>query len=89
LDNTVNNLKRRLEAPVHVKKSAGTNLVLNPRIFSFRVFTNENGVDVIVWCLVPGDRNAWADVGKKVESPSKGQVERNMTLSDCPAAIST
>jgi hypothetical protein len=70
------------------QKPAGTDLVLNTRIFSFRIFTNENGVDVIVRCLVPRDRNARANVGEKVESPSKSQIERNMTLSDFPATIS-
>ena len=80
--------RTNIRSTVHIKKPAGANLVLNARIFSFRIFTNENGINVVVWCLVPGNRNAWANVGEKVESPSKGQVERNMTLSDCLTTIS-
>ena len=58
--------------------------MLDTRILSFRVFTNQNGVDIIVRCLVPGDGNTWPNVGEKVESPPKGQVEGNVTLSDFP-----
>ena len=68
---------------VHVKESADTDLVLDARILSFRVFTNENGIDIIIWCLVSGNGNAWANVGEKIESPSEGQVEGNVTLSNC------
>lgn len=62
--------------------------MLDTRVFSFRVFTNENGVDIIVWRLVPGDGNARPNIGKKVKGPPEGQVEGNMSLSDCPTVIS-
>jgi hypothetical protein len=58
--------------------------MLNTRVLSFRVFTDENGVYIIIWCLVPGNGDAWPNVGKKVKSPSESQIEGNMTLSDCP-----
>jgi len=62
----------RVRNNVHVKELAGADLVLNTRILSFRVFTNENGVDVVIWRLVSGNGNAWPDVGEEVESPSEG-----------------
>ena len=61
--------------------------MLDTRVLSFRVFADENGVDIIIRCFVPGDGNTWPNVGEKVESPSEGQVEGNVTLSDCPARI--
>jgi hypothetical protein len=62
--------------------------VLDTRVLSFRVFTNENGVDIVVWCFVAGDGNAWPNVGEKVKGPSEGQVEGNVSLPNCFAAIS-
>ena len=67
-----------------IKKVVGADLMLNTRVLSFRVFTDENGIDIIIWCLVPRDGNAWPNVGEKVESPSEGQIEGNVTLSNCP-----
>ena len=62
--------------------------MLDTGVFSLRVFTDENGVDIIVWCLVAGDGNTWPNVGEKVERPSEGQVEGNVTLSNCPTTVS-
>jgi len=73
---------------VNVEKLTGTDLVLNARVLSFCVFTDENGVDIIIRCLISGNGDTWPDVGEKVESPSESQVERNVTLSDYPATIS-
>lgn len=50
----------------------GTDLVFNTRVLSFCVFTDENGVDIIVWRLVSGNGDTWPDVGEKVEGPSEG-----------------
>ena len=62
--------------------------MLDTRILSLRVFTNQNSVDIIVWRLVPRDGNAWPNVGEKVESSPKGQVEGNVALSDFPGILS-
>ena len=58
--------------------------MLDTRVFSLRVFTDKNGVYIIVWCLVPGNGDAWPNVGKKVKSSSESQVEGDVTLSNCP-----
>lgn len=56
--------------------------VLNTRILSLGVLTDQDGVDVVVWSLVTGNRAAWADVGKEVEGTAKSKVEGNVTLSN-------
>ena len=89
MDDTVNDLQMKVRDTVHVKRPADTDLVLDTGVLSFRVFTNEHGVDIIIWRLVTGDRNTWPNVGEKVESPSEGQVERNVALSNCPTAINS
>jgi hypothetical protein len=58
------------------------NLVLNARVLSLGVLTDENGVDVVVGGLEARDRTAGTDVGEEVESPTESQVERDVTLSD-------
>jgi hypothetical protein len=58
------------------------NLVLDAGVLSLGVLTDENGVDVVVGGLEARDRAARTDVGKEVESPTKSQVERDVTLSD-------
>lgn len=68
---------------MHTPKPVDTDLVLNARVLSLCVFADKNGVDVVIWRLVSWNGNAWPNVGKKVESPPEGQVERNVTLSDC------
>ena len=73
LDDAVNNLEHRQRCFTR-QKLADTDLVLNTGVLSFRVFTYENCVDIIVWRLVAGDGNTWSNVGEKVESPSEGQV---------------
>jgi len=88
LNDTVDDLQRRLGILYTSGEPTGTDLVLNARVLSFCVFADENGVDIIIWCLVSGDGYTWPDVGEKVESPSEGQIKGNVTLSDCPATIS-
>lgn len=57
-------------------------LMLNPRVFSFCVFTDKDGVDVVVWRLEASDRCTRANIGKKVECSPQGQVEGDVTLAD-------
>ena len=61
--------------PYTSEKLTSTDLVLDTRVLSFCVFTDENGVNIIIWCLISGNGDAWPDVGEKVESPSECQVE--------------
>jgi len=61
--------------------------VLNTRVLSLSVFTDEDGVDVIVSSLVSLDGNTRSDVGEKGECSSECQVERDVTLSDCDMSV--
>lgn len=57
-------------------------LVLNTRVFTLGIFSNQNTVDVLVWSLEAFNRLAWSNVGVETECPSQGQVERDVTFSD-------
>lgn len=56
--------------------------VLNARVFTLGVLTDQDGVNVVVGCLVAGDGSARADVGKEVEGSAEGQVEGDMALAN-------
>lgn len=56
--------------------------MLNTRVLSLGVFTNEDCVDIVVGSLIALDGDARADVREQLESSAKGQVERNMALSN-------
>jgi hypothetical protein len=44
--------------------AASIHLVLDTGVFTLGIFTNDNGVNVIVWCLETINGNTWSDVGK-------------------------
>ena len=54
--------------------------VFDPTVFSFSVFADKDGVDIVVGGLVAGDRHAGTDVGKKAECTAKSEVERDMAF---------
>ena len=56
--------------------------VLDARVFSFGVFTDQDSVDVVVGSFVAFERAARADVGEEVECSSKCEVEGDVTLSN-------
>ena len=56
--------------------------MLNARVLSFGVLTDENGVDIVVRGLEAGNRDAGADIGEKVEGPTESEVEGDMSLAD-------
>lgn len=58
------------------------NDVLDTRVLTLRVLTDEDSVDAVVGGLVTKDRLARTDVSEKIESSSKGQVEGNVTFTD-------
>lgn len=58
------------------------NDVLDTRVLTLGVLTDEDGVDIIVRGLVTYNRLTRTDVGKQVESSSESQVKRNMALSN-------
>ena len=59
-------------------------LVLDARVFSLRVFANKYRVDIIIWCLVPFDRDTRSNVCEQVEGSAQSQVQGNVSLSDFP-----
>ena len=63
----------------------GTHFVLNTRVLSLSVLTNENRVHVIVRRLVALDGHTRTDVGEEVECPTQCQVQRDVALADCTA----
>ena len=56
--------------------------VLDARVLALCVFTDEDGVDVVVGSLVAGNGLARAQVGKEVEGAAERQVERDVTLAN-------
>lgn len=56
--------------------------VLDSRVFTLGVLTNENSVDTVVGGLVAGNRPARSQVGEEVECSSQGEVEGNVALAD-------
>jgi hypothetical protein len=56
--------------------------VLNSRVFTFGVLTDQDSVDIVVGGLVACDRAAGAEVGEEVEGTTKGKVQRDVTLSN-------
>lgn len=63
--------------------------VLNARVFSLSVLSDQHGVDVVVGRLVAGDGSAWAHVGEEVEGSAECQVEGHVALADgcCERAL--
>ena len=49
-------------------------LVLNARVFTLRVFTDEHSVDVVVRRLETLDRYTRTNVGEKIERSAERQV---------------
>ena len=56
--------------------------MLNTRVFTLRIFTNQDGVDVVIRSLVALDGNTRANVGEEVEGASKSQIQGDMALTN-------
>lgn len=85
LDDTVNDLKKKsieLELSKFRRPTTSTYLVFDTTVFTLGVFSDQNGVDVVIGSLVTLDGNTRSNVGEQGECPSQGQVEGNVTLSD-------
>lgn len=57
-------------------------LVLDTRVFTLSIFTNEDSVNIVIRRLVALYRNARPDIGKQVERSTKCQIKGDVTLSD-------
>ena len=56
--------------------------MLDTRVLSFRVFTDQHRVHVVVRGFVSLDRHARSYVSEEVERSTEGQVEGDVALSD-------
>jgi hypothetical protein len=56
--------------------------MLDSTVLSLSVLTNEDSVDVVIWCLVSSNALAGTNVGEEVEGSAECQVERDVALAD-------
>lgn len=56
--------------------------MLNSRIFSLSVLSDQNRIDVIVRSFVAGNGAAGSDIGKEVKGSAEGQVQRYMAFTN-------
>ena len=56
--------------------------MLDTRVLSLGVLTDEDSVDIVVGGLVSFDRDTRADVGEEGEGASEGQVERDVAFAN-------
>ena len=56
--------------------------VLNARIFSFGVLSDQDCVNSIVWSLVSGNGAARSDVGEEVECTAESKIKRDVSLAN-------
>ena len=61
---------------------AGNNDVLDTGVLTLGVFSDQDGVDVVVWGLVADNGLAGSDVGEETERSSQGQVHGLVALTD-------
>jgi hypothetical protein len=57
-----------------------TDLMFNTGVLSFSIFTNQHSVDVVVRSLEALDGHAGPDIGEKIESTTKSEIERDVTF---------
>lgn len=51
------------------------NDVLNTGVFTLCVLADQDGINVVIWCLIASNRTAWSQVGKEVESTTQRKVK--------------
>lgn len=56
--------------------------VLDAGVLSLGIFTDQDGVDVVVGGLVAGNRPTRTNVGEEVEGTAESQVEGDVALTD-------
>jgi hypothetical protein len=56
--------------------------VLDTGVFALSVFSDEDGVDIIVGRFIALDGFAWTNVGEEVERSSKCEIEGDVALAD-------
>lgn len=58
------------------------NDVLDARVLSLCVFTDESSVNIVIRSLVASNGPTGTDVGEQVESSSQREIKRDVTLPD-------
>ena len=56
--------------------------MFDPTVFSFSIFADKDGVNIVIRGFVASDGHAGTDVGEEIECTAKSEVERDMTLSN-------
>lgn len=56
--------------------------MLDTRVLSLRVFADKYRIDIIIWSLVPFDRETRSNICKQVERSAQSQVQGDVALSD-------
>lgn len=56
--------------------------MLDTRVLSLSVFSDQNSVDIVVSSLVALDGDTWSNIGEEGECSTEGQVERDVSFSD-------
>ena len=54
--------------------------MLDPTVFSFGVFADKDGVDIVIGGFVASDRNAGTDICEEVECTAESKIERDMAF---------
>ena len=57
--------------------------MLNTRVLSLSVLTNEDGVDIVVGWLETLNGNTRTHIGEELEGPTKSKVQRHVSLANC------
>lgn len=68
--------------------NAVDNNVLNARVFTLGVLSNQDGVDIVVGGLEAGDGAARSEVGEEVEGSSQSKVKGDMSLANGGLGVS-
>lgn len=74
LNNAVDDLRRVL-VKCSRRRHTHAYLVLDARVFTLSILSDEDGVDVLIRSLEALNGNARPDVGEEVEGPTKRQVQ--------------
>lgn len=58
------------------------NYMLDTGVFTFRIFSDEDRVNVVVWGFVASDRAAGTDVCEEIECSAEGEIERDVAFAN-------
>ena len=56
--------------------------MFDTRVLSLGIFSNDDGIDIVVRSFETDDRSTRSNVGEKGEGSSEGEIEGDVSLSD-------